>query len=224
MARDLGSALGVSAACAAALEALVVRKTIPPRSYLCFEGDDSTHVYFVETGLLRIDRVMPSGRNVLFELATPGDVVGELGVIDNVARSASISTIEASQLAMIRAQDFSDLLASSTELSNVLLARVAQRLRALSDQLVEATAYTAAGRVAARLVRLMDLDDNGRRSAPFELRLPITQEELGQWSGLSREGVVKGLSQLRASGVIETGRRRITVHDIAALRAAGQTD
>lgn len=52
---------------------------------------------------------------------------------------------------------------------------------------------------------------------PIDLNLPITQEELGQWAGLSREGVGKGLSELRSTGVIETGRRRVRILDLATL-------
>ena len=118
----------------------------------------------------------------------------------------------------IAADEFRRMLASDAALCSAVLVRVVRRLRGLSSQLVEATALSAPARVAARLVRLADLaqlPDAGHA----ELELPITQEELGQWAGLSREGTVKGIAQLRSRGLIETARRRVTVLDMGGLRA-----
>ena len=56
-------------------------------------------------------------------------------------------------------------------------------------------------------------DDHG----VIDLRLPISQEELAQWAGLSREGAVRGLSELRSAGVLETARKRVIIHDLPAL-------
>lgn len=218
VAPTLGGALGVSSQTAQTLVDMAVQRALPARTYLCFEGDESTHLYFVESGLLRIDRVTDTGRNVLFELATPGDLIGELGVVDGSPRSASVSTVEDTTVLAIRADDFMSVMRSETELSMAVLQRVIIRMRALSDQLVEVTAQSAASRVAARLMNL--IDHAGFSQAPFEMPLPITQEELGQWAGLSREGVVKGLAELRSGGALDTGRRRIIVHDLDLIRHA----
>ncbi len=103
-----------------------------------------------------------------------------------------------------------------------MLGQVTVRLRALTDQLIEAAAHGASSRVAARLVELIRVTDPDfdYTSDSIDLRLPITQEELAQWAGLSREGAVKGIGELRAAGVLETGRRRMTILEPAALRAA----
>ena len=210
--------LGVSSQTAQTLADMAVQRIFPARTYLCFEGDASTHIYFVERGLIRIDRVTDTGRNVLFELATPGDLIGELGVVDGSPRSASVSTVEDSSVMLIRAAEFMELMSEAPELSIAVLQRVINRMRALSDQLVEVTAQSAASRVAARLMNLIEYAGHSR--APFEMPLPITQEELGQWAGLSREGVVKGLAELRNGGALDTGRRRIIVHDLELIRHA----
>jgi CRP-like cAMP-binding protein len=100
----------------------------------------------------------------------------------------------------------------------VMLGRITRRLRALTDQFIEASAHSAASRVAARLVELLLLMERDSEGV-VELRLPITQEELAQWAGLSREGAVKGIGELRSAGILETGRRRMTILDPDALHS-----
>lgn len=215
----IAEALGVSAETARRFESAGVRRRFPPRCYLFLEGDAPSAVYLVEVGMLRVDRTTPSGRKVLFSLATPGDLVGDYGAIDNSPRSATASTLTEARLLVVPADAFRELISSDPEMARAALRRAIQRMRSISDQLVEATARSASARVAARLVRLVDMDAHPTES-PFDLKLPITQEELGQWAGLSREGVVKGLAKLRENGLIETGRRRITVLDVDGLRAS----
>lgn len=216
---SIAEALGVSVETARRFETAGVRRRFPPRSYLFLEGDAPSAVYLVELGLVRVDRTTPSGRKVLYDLAAPGDLVGDYGVIDDAPRSATASTLNDARLLVVPADAFRQLIGTEPELAMAALRRAIQRMRRISDQLVQATARSASARIAARLVRLVDMDPHPTE-ARFELKLPITQEELGQWAGLSREGAVKGLAELRRDGLIETGRRRITLLDIDGLRAS----
>ena len=99
-----------------------------------------------------------------------------------------------------------------------MLARVVARLRGLTEQFVDATSLSASARVATRLLALVRAAEaTPNADGVIELRLPISQEELAQWAGLSREGAVRGLSDLRSAGVLETGRMRVFIHDVPAL-------
>lgn len=191
-------------------------------SYLFHEGDSPSSVQIVLAGLLRIDRTTPSARVLLLDLATVGDPVGELGVIDDRERSATASSVTDCQVLQVPAQAFRDLMRTSHDLQTHVMHRLTRRLRALSTQLLETSTMDAASRIAARLVRLVAIEQHVGRSEPapdgsIDLRLPINQEELGQWSGLSREGAVKGLTALRSDGLIETGRKRVHILDFEAL-------
>jgi len=206
----------------AAAERLVeasTSRTYGAGSIVFLEGDDPTAAFVVDTGLLRVDRTLRSGRSVLLTLMTPGEMVGGLSLIDSTPRSATVMAVTDSTLLVVGARRFHDLLATDTDLARVMLRRVTRRLRSLTDQFVETAAFSARSRIAARLVELMHLTGNDPE-APIELSLPITQEELAQWAGLSREGAVKGLAELRRTGLIETGRKRIMVLDPPALRRA----
>ena len=186
---------------------------------LFFEGDPSTSVYYVQSGLIRIETTTSDGRVVLLDLSGPGDTIGELGVVRSQRRSASAWTSHDSVLWEIAAHDFQELLGADARLAMAVLFRTADRLGEITFQLVEASAYTAASRTAARLVRLIEMAGvNANHPQPIDLAMPITQQQLAEWAGLTREGVVAGLAKLRSLGIITTGRMRVTVLDLDALR------
>lgn len=198
------------------------RRTYPARSFIFHEGDESNGVLLIEHGLARIDRTSASGRVVLMDLASEGRVIGELGAIDDEPRSATISTITDTVTYHLSARTFRDLLSEDNELQGAVLRSVVDRLRGLSDQFVETSILDAPRRIASRLLRLVEIEQELGRcrvqtDGSVDLKLPISQEELGQWSGLSREGAVKGLGTLRSIGLIETGRKRVVIKTVARL-------
>ena len=214
---------GLDPGSADALRGAGPERSYPARSYLFHEGDRSSSVLLVESGLLRVDRTSSAtGRVVLLELAPGCSLVGDFGVIDEAPRSPTASTVTTSTVRHIPAPVFRDLLRDAPAIQGAVLARLTDRLRALSNQFYETSILDAPARIAARLLRLVDIEQSLGRCTPLpngeiDLRLPINQEELGQWSGLSREGATKGLKTLRSIGLIDTGRMRVRILDVAGL-------
>ena len=205
-----------------------VLRSYPARSYIFYEGDPATGVLVVDSGLIRIDRARRTGRVMLLDLIMPGGLVGELGVIDDEPRSATMSTVTEAKVYHVPADAFRALMAEDDEIQDAVIKRLTRRLRSLSTQLLEST-MDAPHRIAARLLALIDIEETLGRlvvedNGMIDLRLPISQEELGQWAGLSREGAVKGLKTLRSINVIETGRKRVKIHDRDRLVELAQLD
>ena len=201
----------------AALRTKGTVREFPSGSYLFFEGDGSGSVLLIESGLVRIERSTADGRTALLDLAVEGNLVGELGVIDEQPRSATAVTIEPSRIRSVDAEDFRRTVAADPEIASALLHRVVHRLRKLTDQFVNVANRSGTERVADRLIEL--LDRSGEPSNPgVVLHMPITQAELGQWAGLSREGTTNALADLRKSGIISTGRRTIVIERPDKLR------
>lgn len=200
-----------------------VERSYPAGSYLYHHGDEGTGVCIVDSGLLRIDRSSRSGRVTLLDLAIQGDVIGEIAVLTQTPRSASLSTVTPVVVRHLIARRFMELMAELPAFHLAITTRLAHRLQDLSLQFLETATLDASGRVAARLLRLVEIEQIlGRMptelSGPVDLKLPISQEELAQWSGLTREGAVKGISALRSVGLIETGRMKVRIIDFDALR------
>ena len=204
-------------------------RNYPARSYIFYEGDPGNGVFVVESGLLRIDRTTAHGRIALLDLAIRGSLIGDLSVIDGAPRSASLSTVTESSVRFVPAAAFKEMIAGDPAIQAALIERLARRLRALSTQFLETSTMNAPARIAASLVRLVEIEQTlGRLDADhhgaIDLKLPISQEELGQWSGLAREGAVKGLTTLRSIGLIETGRKRVRITDIDELERVARDD
>ena len=199
-----------------------VSRTYSARSYIFYEGDPGNGVFVVESGLLRIDRTTPNGRIVLLDLAIKGALIGELQVIDGEPRSATLSTVTDCVVRYIPAAVFRTMLRDEPEVQTAVMHRLARRLRELSTQFLETSTMDAPSRVAARLMRLIEIETTLKGSqldsvGSVDLKLPISQEELGQWAGLSREGAVKGLGTLRSVVLLETGRKRVRITNVAEL-------
>ena len=189
------------------------------------EGESSDSVYLVESGLLKITKVAADGRSSLLGLRRNGALVGEQAALDGRPRSASVTALQHGVLVVVSGTAFKQLLEECPDLSLMLLHQLSTRLRETSARMLEFATADAVSRVASRLTDLVS-DDQLRslgedHTGSIELRLPISQAELAEWSGLSRESIVKALRELRAQGLIETARKAVIIHDFDRLQAMG---
>lgn len=220
---------GLDQAVADKIRESAIPRTYSARSYIFYEGDPGNGVFVVESGLLRIDRTTAHGRVALLDLAIRGSLIGDLSVIDGSPRSASLSTVTECSVRFLPAAAFKQLVADDSAIQTALIERLVRRIRALSTQFMETSTMNAPARIAASLMRLVEIEqalgrlDDDLHGA-VDLKLPISQEELGQWSGLTREGAVKGITTLRSTGLIETGRKRVHINDIDELERTARDD
>jgi CRP/FNR family transcriptional regulator, cyclic AMP receptor protein len=182
------------------------------------EGDISGRVVLLIRGRVKVSSDLSEGREVVLAIRGPGDLLGELSAIDHRPHSATCTAMEPVEALVIPAETFLDYLVDHPHVALHLLRMLTSRLRDADRKRIEFGAHDMLGRVAARLVELTE-QYGTEDGAGVVIDLPFSQQELAGWIGSSRESVVKALSQLRARGWIETGRRTITVHDLPALRA-----
>lgn len=180
------------------------------------EGDLADRVFIIEQGWVMISSIAPGGREIVLGIRGPGDVIGDLSVLDGAPRSATavaVGDVEATVSpgsALTRA--LSDA-ATAMELLRIL----AVRLRDADRKRLEFAALDTLGRVAWRL---QELGERFGEETPegVEVELPVSQEQLASWCGASREATVKALAALRSLGCIATGRRSVVIRDAEALR------
>lgn len=181
------------------------------------EGQVGTEVMILVSGRVKITYVTPEGRETVLDFRGPGELLGEMAVVDGHPRSSSVEAIEAVEALALSAADFKALVASRPGLANQLLQDMVRRFRDADRKRIEFGASHTIGRVAARLAELVERYGEPSKGG-IVIELPITQEELAGWTASSREAVAKALHQLRALGLVETERRRITVLDLEGLR------
>jgi CRP/FNR family transcriptional regulator, cyclic AMP receptor protein len=193
-----------------------------PRSYpkgvrVFHEGDHSDACYIVRSGDLRVTREHPDGRAIALATLGPGDIFGELAMLDGEARSASVEALSECELLALPASDVRQLLHRSSEITVKLVVALTRRLREANERIARQSFQTVPSRVAGVLSQLI------AEEAPLEGRdgvtIRMTQADLAQLAGTSRESVSRFLAVLDRAGVVHVGRGRVTVLEPRRLRA-----
>ncbi|MEU5868531.1 MULTISPECIES: Crp/Fnr family transcriptional regulator [unclassified Nonomuraea] len=179
------------------------------------EGDSADWVVVLTRGRVKVSSHTSSGTEVVLAVRGPGALLGDMSAVDGSPRSATVTALEPVQGIVIG--DFSGFLAAHGRIAVLLLQLVVGRLRDADRKRVEYGAFDTTGRVATRLLELADRYGEPT-TAGVRVALPLSQDELAGWTGSSREAVSKALRSLRDRGLIETGRRRVVIHDVEGLR------
>jgi CRP-like cAMP-binding protein len=192
------------------------RRQYAAGSTLMYEGQEGTEVLVLLTGRVKVSYLTRDGREVILDFRGPGDLLGEMAVVDGNPRSNTVTAIESVEALAMSAAAFTALVTHSPTLANQLLQNMIRRFRDSDRKLIEFGASQTVGRVAARLVEMVQRFGTATPSGHV-IDLPISQDELAGWTGASREAVAKALHALRELGLITTDRRRFTVVDLEGL-------
>jgi CRP-like cAMP-binding protein len=150
-------------------------------------------------------------------LRGPGQVIGELSIIDGEPRSASAIALEPVEAAIVRAAEVSRALEEDASFAREMLRALAARLRDADRRRVEFATLDTLARVSRRLLELAERFGEPGPDGDTVVALPLSQEELASWCAASRESTAKALRTLRDVGTITTGRRTVTIADAGAL-------
>jgi CRP-like cAMP-binding protein len=207
----------------ARIAALGVTRGLGAEEILFQKGDSGDALYAVLSGRIRISTNTPGGKEIVFAIMEPGEVFGEIALLDGMARTADASAIGPAELFMIYRRDFLNFLEREPRLAIHLLQLVCGRLRR-TDELVEDAAFLALpARLAKRLLSLAEChgepDPRGVR-----VELQISQNQLGQLTGTSRESVNKHLQRWRKKGWVALGRNRVMIRNCQALQELVDTE
>lgn len=192
---------------------LVLERSAQPRSFprhtiVLSEGDLTDTLYVVVSGRLRVYCCNDEGKEITLNDLQPGDCFGELALLDASQRSASVMTTEACRCLVISSGAFREVLRQSPELAFNLIRNLAGRVRALTESVKSLALMDVYGRVAHTLIEMAECGSDGQ-AIPY----PLTQQELANRVGASREMVAKILKDLETGGYIETHQRRITIRE-----------
>jgi CRP-like cAMP-binding protein len=177
------------------------------------EGDEGSTCYIVRSGRARAIREHPDGRSITLAHFEPGDIFGEMAMLDGERRSATVETTEGTEAIAILSSDMRRLLHEYPDISVKLIAALGQRLRETNERLARQSFQTVQSRVAAALSQLVA----ATREQEGDVVITATQAELAQLAGSSRESASRFLAVLERAGIITQGRGRLTVHDQEAL-------
>ena len=197
-------------------------KYMKPRSVrrgtsLFHEGDKGDELYIVSTGKLKVGRESPDGRENLLSVVGPGEIIGELTLFDPGPRSSTVTAVAQSELLSLKHEDLLTWLQERPQAAMNLLRALAQRLRRTNETVGDLVFSDVPGRVAKAL---LDMKDRFGKPAPDGVLVPhdLTQEELAQLVGASRETVNKALADFAARGWIRLEARSVVILDMNRLQ------
>jgi CRP/FNR family transcriptional regulator len=200
--------------------ARVAEVTVPRRfdagEVVFKEGDQGSTCYVVRTGRARAIREHADGRSIILAHFAPGDMFGEMAMLDGERRSATVEAVERTEAIAILRDDMHRLLHEYPDISVKLIAALGQRLRETNERLTRQSFQTVQSRVAAALGQLVAAAREETAGNP-DVTITATQAELAQLAGSSRESASRFLAVLERAGIITQGRGRLTVHDADAL-------
>jgi CRP-like cAMP-binding protein len=181
------------------------------------KGDPGDRLYAILSGRVRINTVSRDGKEILLNILEPGEVFGEIAVLDGKMRTAGARAMVPTELVRIGRAEFLPFLERHPRLCLRLIEVLCERLRWTSDIIEDTIFLDIQRRLSKRLLTLIE-----RQGRPVEtgvkIDMKLSQEDLANMLGVTRESVNKGLRALEERDIISRQGRYIVVHDIEALK------
>jgi CRP-like cAMP-binding protein len=206
---------------AAALRRSMSEVTLDKGEVVFSEGDQGDRLYVVLEGKVKLGQASPDGRENLLGVLGPGEMFGELSLFDPLPRTATATALTECRLMGLGHADLDAWLTGRPALAKALLTALAQRLRRTNEALGDLVFADVPGRVAKALTELSEKfgvpSDEG-----IHVTHDLTQEELAQLVGASRETVNKALADFAARGWLTLEPRGVTILDADRLGRRGR--
>lgn len=181
------------------------------------EGDHTRDVLLLTGGQVKVWSAAPNGREAIFGIYGPGDLLGEMAGLGNSSRSATATALSEAAGRSLSGAEFDTFLRTYPSAALAVNQMIAGRLRKANQRNVEFAAYSVQTRLAVLIVELADrfgqADPGGCR-----VRVPLSQQDLAALVGSVPDTVARALRGLVVAGLLETGRRQLTVVDLDRLR------
>ncbi|MGH6899131.1 MAG: Crp/Fnr family transcriptional regulator [Geminicoccaceae bacterium] len=190
----------------------------PARTVLFRKGDPGTHMVVVVRGRVKVCTHSEDGKELVLNLINPGEVVGEIALLDGADRTADAVTLADSDLLILERRDFIPFLQRHPDACMRLFAVLCERVRRTSELLEEALFLEGSSRLAKRLVHLAEIFG---KPVPDGVKIDISlsQQQLGNMVGMSRESMNKQLKQWRQDDLVRIEDGCYVLTRLDALRA-----
>ncbi len=179
---------------------------LPSGALLFSQGDTGDGCYWIQRGALKVAIASQRGQERIIAVLGPGAIVGELAMIDDLPRSATISAIVDSELTFVSRMAFTAFLHKHPELNGFLIRTLVARLRQTDEDAAAATFLTVKARVARALLRIADVLGKDAEDGVVAIHERVRQDDLAAMAGVARENVSRTLSDWRERSVVLASR------------------
>jgi len=193
--------------------------TVKRGATIAAKGDPGNNLFAVITGTVKISSSSPDGRNAILNLIGPGEIFGEIAVLDGAPRSADATANTNCELYIIDRRDFLPFVKSQPALAMKFIELLCARLRWTSQQVEQVILQDLPGRLASALLGLTE----ERKFDSGSGTLAITQQEISEMVGMTRESINKQLRAWAGRNWVRLEHGAIVVLDIDALRELAES-
>ena len=192
----------------ALLTSLVGRKSFPRGTTIISAGDTTDSLFVIISGRLKVMMSDDEGREVILAMLNPGEFFGEMGLIDDHPRSATVVALEACELLSLSKRDFKKCLQDNFELAMTVMRGLVRRLREADKKIGSLALMDVYGRVARLLLEMAE-NVEGQKIVTRKL----AKQDIAKMIGASREMVSRVMKDLQEGGYIEARGNTILIRD-----------
>jgi CRP/FNR family transcriptional regulator, cyclic AMP receptor protein len=179
------------------------------------KGEPGDCLYGILSGRVRIYSTSPEGSEIMLNILETGELFGEIAILDGLTRTASAAAMERTDLLRIHRDHLLPYIKANPDFILGMLSLLCDRLRWTSSTIEDTAFLSFSARIAKRLLLLAE---HHRKPEEHDISVPISQHDLGNMVGASRETVNKQLALWRSAGIVDTGRSAIVIRNSEALR------
>ncbi len=187
---------------------MILRTSFARNDTIIGAGDPTDSLYIVINGRLKVLMRDEQKREVILAILGPGEFFGEMGLLDDSPRSASVVTLEPCELLGISKTDFKQCLAQNSDLSLTVMRGLVKRLREADQKIGSLALMDVYGRVARLLLQMAE-DVNGEKVIVKK----VSKQDIAKMIGASREMVSRVMRDLELGGYIEVRGRSVVLRD-----------
>jgi CRP-like cAMP-binding protein len=202
-----------------AIADLSTRKRVKPRETVVQQSDPGNELFVLISGHLKVVSTDPEGRDAGLGVMGPGEVFGEVALLDGGPRSATIVALDPCELLVIRREHWLRFLKGSPDTAIQLLAVLAGRLRRLTERTEDIAFLRVGERLAKTIATLAESYGEKQPDGSIRLALKMSQQEMGDLVGATRESANKQIRAWEQDGLISQDHGHLIIRDLEALRA-----
>lgn len=206
-----------------AIQKASLTKKFPKDKIILLEDEEGDTLFIILTGKVKVTSFSETGKEIIFSILGEGDFFGDMSLLDGKPRSASVISIEDTEMQLIRRADFYNLLEQYPRIAMKLLEELASRIRKADNRIESLALLDVSGRVAGILLQLAEerginprFNRGGRNQVIIKAR--PTHQDLANMVGTTRETVTRVLKQLELKNYIHMSGKDVTILDVELFR------
>lgn len=191
----------------------VMRPAHYPKGHVIFrEGDPGDEFLIIVDGSVKVEINSEDGKELTLAILRPYQFLGELALLDDFARSATVATLEDSHFLVLTKSDFYRVVEQYPRMLLPILKTLSRRIRLLTDDIASMAFMDSFTRIARKLVALgQDMGVRDGQSEAVTIPQPLTHQELANLVGTTRETATKVLNEMKTKGLLTISKHQITI-------------